>query len=643
MCGIAGAIFRDGAVDPRDAQRIVAAMVAALAHRGPDGSGVLRAHTSDGLSVTLGHTRLAILDLSERGAQPMRSARTATALTFNGEIYNFAAVRAALEQRGRTFVSESDSEVLLHGYDEWGTDVLARLEGMFAFAVWDDVKRRLFIARDRLGIKPVYYWQTDTAMLFASEVRALLASGLVPRRLDPIALDQFLAYQTVPAPRTLIDRVQMLPPGHTLEVGGHRCPAVLRRYWDLLDDASPDAQQVSAVAARAEVTSRLTASAAMHLVSDVPVGVFLSGGIDSSAIVALTRRAGVRPRTFSVVLPGTPEDEARFARTVATRFNADHTEIVVDDAEFGAALPEALVSVDHPSGDGLNTFLVSRAVRRAGVKVALSGVGGDELFGGYPSFRRLGRVAPCARAWKHSPWPMRAAVAATVRTLAGASIASTKTAAVLESDGSVPQAFPVLRQLFSRAERRALIGAAQRDHGSDSGDPYVDLLQQAAERHPRAETMTLVSYAEARTYMHDVLLRDADQMSMAHGLEVRVPLLDRRLTEYVMGLPETIKRPGDTPKRLLVESLGDELPVECVRRPKQGFVLPFDRWMKTELRAFCERQLFRDGLGGCGVFDAAALASLWQAFLAGDRRTSWSRPWTLVALGAWLAGNGVTP
>jgi len=644
MCGIAGALFWDDSRQAASSVEIVRAMTDALRHRGPDGEGVVRcvppAGSGRGPVATLGHRRLAIIDLSDRAAQPMASPRVPVWISFNGEIYNFQALRRELEARGRTFHSDSDTEVLLQGYEQWGADVLPRLEGMFAVAIWDARRAELLIARDRLGIKPVYVYESPQGVVFASEVRALLASGLVARRLDLVALEQFLAYQSVPPPRTLVDGVRMLAPGHHLTIGASR-RAAERRYWDLLDAAAPDARRATLAESRVRVGELLAEATRAHLVSDVPVGVFLSGGIDSSALVALMQRSGVVPHSFGIAFPGTSYDESHYARVVARAYGAAHTEIPLTEAELCGQLPDAIGSVDHPSGDGINTYVVSRAVRAAGVKVALSGLGGDEFFGGYPSFRRLGRFAAYARAWRRSPRPVRAVAAAAVRTLGGASVSSVKTAALLESDGSLPQTFPVMRQLFSIAERGALVGADLVAASTRAGDPYVTLLERAVAGHPDAGLMSLVSYAEARTYMHDVLLRDTDQMSMRHGLEVRVPLLDHRLVEYVMGLPDAVKTSGDRPKRLLLESLGTTLPDECVNRPKRGFVLPFDVWMRGDLRPFCEHHLGPDGLARRAPFHAAALDRLWQSFLANDGRTSWSRPWTLAALNAWLEQSGV--
>jgi asparagine synthase (glutamine-hydrolysing) len=637
MCGIAGALFWRDTVEARRAREIVSTMTAAESHRGPDGSGLVVTE-SRGVRCAMGHRRLAIIDLSDRAAQPMKSASVPIWITFNGEIYNFAEVRRDLESLGRRFRSQSDTEVVLQGYEAWGEAVIDRLRGMFAFAIYDGSVQRLLLVRDRLGIKPLYVYTGSGMLLFASEVRSLLASGIVPRRLDQVALDYYLAYQTTPTPRTLVAGVRLLPPGHRLLVD-ESGQAVERRYWDFLGTAGAARSGPTDVAARQRVRTLLREAVEGHLVSDVPVGIFLSGGIDSTAIVALVREGGLEPRTFSVVMPGTAHDEAPYTRVVADRFACRHQEIVLTESELTASVPAALDSVDHPTGDGINTFVVSRAVRRAGIKVALSGLGGDELFGGYPSFGRLRRLRPYAKVWRQSPDVLRAAAAAAVRSIGGVSVATEKAAAVLESDGSSSQLFPILRQMFGRGERAALLGHRPVD-GAD--DEYVRLLREAAAEHPDGELMTFVSFAEARTYMHDVLLRDSDQMSMAHGLELRVPLLDHRLVEHVVSLPERLKAPGATPKRLLVESVGDAMPPGVVHRPKRGFVLPFDTWMKGELRTLCDHHLGPDGLGRLGILAREPVEALWRGFLAGDGRTTWSRPWTLVAFDAWRERNAIS-
>ncbi|MFN0087401.1 MAG: asparagine synthetase B family protein, partial [Blastocatellia bacterium] len=392
---------------------------------------------------------------------------------------------------------------------------------------------------------------------------------------------------------------------------------------------------------RARVGELLRESVSMHLVSDVPVAAFLSGGIDSSAVAVLMREAGQTPRTFSIVFSESAYDEAKYARRIAEQIQAEHTEIHLKEEDLLARLPEALGSMDQPTGDGVNTYIVSRAVRDAGVKVALSGLGGDEIFAGYSSFARLDRAAPYLRMLGTVPEGGRAIAARAVRALGGATIAAAKTAAILETDGSISSVFPTLRQVLSVPQRRALLTDRLRLQGDAAPDPYVALLQRALTK-TDAGVLTQVSYAESMTYMHDVLLRDTDQMSMAHALEVRVPLLDHKLIEYVMGVPDSLKRSNGTPKRLLVESLGALLPPEIVHRPKRGFTLPFDVWMRGAMRQFCEQRLDRDRTRGRGIFDPNEVWRLWTAFLDGSRSVSWSRLWILIVLEEWLDTNGIS-
>jgi len=636
MCGIAGAVFWE---QPRvDAVAAVDAMTTAQAHRGPDGHGVRRVSSAEsrGPVAVFGHRRLAIIDLTDRAAQPMQSADGALALTFNGEIYNFHQVRRELESFGRRFRSDSDGEVILQGYEQWGPRVIDRLRGMFAFAIWDNRNGELTLARDRMGIKPLYVHQAPGAVLFASEIRGVLAAGLTDRRLDPVALAQYLRMQTVATPRTLVAGIEMLEPGCYVQCQDERRRTT--RYWDLLASADASPREATG-AARARLSELLAESAALHLVSDVPVGVFLSSGIDSTAVATLVSRSGVVPRTFTVSFPGTALDEGRTAGEIARRLGTEHVDIPLSAGDCTSAVVDALAAIDHPSGDGVNTFLVARAVRQAGVKVALSGLGGDELFGGYPSFRRMRQIARWARAWTWSPLGVRRAAAAATRKLGGASIAAGKAAALLETDGDLPSAYPLMRELFS-ASRRAALLRADLAAAAVQDEPYAALLGGVVDQHPRAGIMTLVSYAEARTYMHDVLLRDTDQMSMRHALEVRVPLLDHRVAEYVMALPDAMKQSSGVAKRLLVDGVDGQVLTSVAERPKQGFVLPLDAWMRGELRELCEHHLGPAGLGGAGVLNASAIHSVWQSFLdrTGD---TWSRPWALVALHAWMENASI--
>jgi asparagine synthase (glutamine-hydrolysing) len=635
MCGIAGALMWGSRRAPDAAADAARTMTHALAHRGPDGSGVWASAdgAAAGAAVALGHARLAIIDLSDQAAQPMKS--ESAVITYNGETYNFADVGRELAGLGETFRTQSDTEVVLRAYVRWGPAMLQRLRGMFALAIWDTARGCLFLARDRFGIKPLYYYTGPDYVVFASELRALLATGLVPRRLDPAGLWQYLAYQSVPAPRTLVEGVRLLEPGHSLEVrpGLAASPA---RYWDLLD-AREGSGPVDLPEARRRVRAHVERSIAAHLVSDVPVGIFLSGGIDSSAIAALVASLGRRPLTFSVALSEADFNEADQARAAAAACGADHHEVHVHEGDLLSALPEILGRMDHPSGDGINTYVIAGAVRRAGVKVALSGLGGDELFGGYPSFDRLSRAEQFLKRWHRVPQTVRSATARVVGAFDAMSRTVGKASAVIDTDGSLEYVWPITRQVFDEAARRDLLAGAFLDRIGVTRDPYAALLGERFARHPEADWLAKISYAEARTYMHDVLLADADQMSMAHGLEVRVPFVDHELAACVLGLPEAVKRrPAAGPKPLLVESLGSLLPESIARRPKRGFTLPFPVWMRNGLRAFCEERLGRSGLARRAMFREAAVTSLWTDFLTGHPHATWPRVWSLVVLASWL-------
>jgi asparagine synthase (glutamine-hydrolysing) len=453
-------------------------------------------------------------------------------------------------------------------------------------------------------------------------------------------LGEYLAYQSLPAPRTLIHGVRALAPGTWLVVdrAGH---VTHRRYWDLLENAAPEASGVSPADSRRRVADLLRESVALHLVSDVPVGAFLSGGIDSSAVVGLMREVGQEPHTFAVTFDEHAYDETRHSRSVAARFQARHTEILLREQDLLAQMPEALGAMDQPTGDGVNTYVVARAVRAAGIKVALSGLGGDELFAGYPSFGRLSRSAHLFRTWGRAPASVRLLAAHTVHALGRSSVGATKAAEMLASGGQLAHLYPVMRQVISPSQLQTLLMETWSQPLEEHVDPYVQLLEDAYRGSPHAGILSSISYAESRTYMHDVLLRDTDQMSMAHALEVRVPLLDQRLVEYVMGLSDAHKRPhGSSPKRLLVESLNGLLPDSIVHRPKQGFSLPFDVWLRDHLRRFCEERLGPQGLGGREIFQPDAVRALWTGFLRRRPGATWSRVWVLVVLEEWLARNG---
>lgn len=601
-------------------------MCGAMAHRGPDAEGLARLGNN-----VLGHRRLSIIDLSAASNQPFTSADGRYTIAFNGEVYNYRELKRELD--GHPWRTGSDTEVLLAAYARWGEGCLGRLHGMFAFAVHDRMTDELFLARDRMGIKPLYWYRDDRRVLFASEVRALLASGLVPRRLDADALVDHLRYQTVRAPETLIQGVRMLEAGHWMRIGDQE--VTITRWYDLVRAVRRDAEAMPLAEVHRTIRTRLAGAVEKRLVSDVPFGAFLSGGIDSSAIVGLMAQASAAPvHTFSVVFDESEFSEERYARMVADRFSTRHTAIRLKPDDMLRMLPGALAAMDHPSADGPNTYVVSKVTKEAGVTMALSGLGGDEVFAGYPVFLRT--IELWNKRWvTQFPKPLRMAAAALVAT-ARPSIASDKLRELLRRDAfTVDETFPVSRLVFTD---RDLLGLLAR--------PALPPSRVAATLHRLIRTdsghdlplLSQVSLGELGTYLQDVLLRDTDQMSMAHALEVRVPFLDHDLVEFVLGVGDRLKYPV-TPKKLLVDALGDLLPGEIVHRPKMGFTLPWELWMRNELKPFCEERLRR--LDRRPQFRPGAIVSLWDRFLKGDKRVNWARVWSQVVLEDWISRNGV--
>jgi len=604
----------------------------ALAHRGPDDEGtVLLSPPSDPNScVGLGSRRLAILDLSPAGHQPMHDALTGNWLAFNGEIYNFQKIRPELEKLGHCFHSRSDTEVLLKAYGEWGEDCLDRFAGMFAFALWDARKERLFLARDRLGVKPLYYYATPDLFLFASEIRALLASGLVPRRLDMRGLASYLAFGAVQDPLTIIEGVQSLSPGHNLVWEKGRFDT--RRYWSLADVASwPPATERPGKAVD-EVRGLIQQSVSERLISDVPIGVFLSGGVDSSSVVAAASQASAKPlETFSVVFGDNDFCENRFSDQVARAYGCHHHKIELTEAGLLEQIPDALAAMDQPSVDGINSYIISRATKGAGVTVALSGLGGDELFAGYSSFLSVPKMMTLQR---YAGW--LAPLGKRLEQLLGARETNwlSKALACVAHDYYGNQPYFLSRVLFLPRTVHALLGQRFAENGTCMAVCNCGgLVDQIRELDP----VNQVSVLEASTYMGNMLLRDTDCMSMAVSLEARTPFLDYRLWEYILPLAGKLKLDPHMAKPLLLRSAGQGLPREIYFRRKMGFTLPFDLWMRNGLGTELEKELLDARPSEHFPLDARQMANIWKAFLTGS--TSWPRPWALFVLKQWYRKN----
>jgi asparagine synthase (glutamine-hydrolysing) len=632
MCGIFGILSQRGV-----SQDLLDSAARSLAHRGPDDSGTTVIATDRG-QLGLAHTRLSIIDLSPLGHQPMRDPATGNWIVFNGEIYSFRELRAELESNGFHFQSHSDTEVILAAYSAWGEAAFSRLRGMFALAIWDAAGQHLLLARDPMGIKPLYYFHSDNIFLFASEVRTLLQTGLVPKKLDSDGLFSFLAFGSIYEPRSIVEGISAVPAGSVIKLDKNGIQQ--RQFWTPLSAASKgstegyasdNSDEQGAQATIDSLPKLLRDAVVSHLVSDVPIGVFLSGGIDSSSLVALMSQAGIRASTFSLVFREEEFNEAQHSRAVASLFSTDHHEIMVSEQDAFDSLPVALRAMDQPTIDGINTWLVSAKTRAEGVKVALTGLGADELFAGYSNFRRVPRMERAAARFAMVPSAIRKPMAASVGLLAGKGDRGRKLS-LLAAGGEAIHPYFLLRSLFTVAEREKLYsGKRERE------EHQLQNLEQASLAACQSlDPVNRVSYLESTCYMRNTLLRDSDFMSMAHALELRVPFLDPALVKACFRIPGKEKLSSTSPKTLLLQSLGVELPRDIVHRPKRGFTLPFERWMRGELRSTIEQTLREDSaLDSC--LNPRAVADVWRRFLAGE--TSWSRPWSLFVLRQWCRQN----
>jgi asparagine synthase (glutamine-hydrolysing) len=674
MCGIFGF-----AGDPDRARAIdLEAALRALRHRGPDGSGIFRdfgnaqmrdlgpdnfrnsaISQSSNVSCVFAHTRLAILDLSPAGAQPMTSADGRFTIVHNGEIYNYRELREELGPHlgslgptpprpsatpprmrggdgggvGNDWKSNSDTEVILRAFERWGPDCVERFRGMFAFAIWDRDDRSLFLARDRLGVKPLYYAKRADGIAIASEVRTLLATGFAERRLDLASLEGYLAFGSVQGPATIIEGIRSLPPGCSALFRDARLS--LRRYWSLPADAAsnepPDLL---------ELRHSLRDAVRMRLISDVPLGVFLSGGIDSSAVVALAAAASETPiHTFTVTFDEEPYNEETFAAEIASRFGCDHHQVHLSAARAAEEIEGAVRALDQPSADGVNTYFVSKAARDAGLSVALSGLGGDELFAGYPNFRRFRTVLKAGAAARFLPFH---ASKSGVKAFNGIPHRFRKLRALLAAGGNPSATYGVLRAMFLREQRGLLLSPelAPALDAELSSSLDADSAPGTGEE-ATSDPVNLFSRLEISNYLRNTLLRDTDAMSMAHSLEVRVPFLDHLLVERMLAIPGKSKVAGRRNKPLLTAAV-PEIPEQVVRRPKMGFTLPMDVWFRGPQKEWLADLLSPASIRPLGFLNAASVEALWRSFLPGEKYTSWSRVWCVAALAGWCRQHDVS-
>jgi asparagine synthase (glutamine-hydrolysing) len=626
MCGIAGILAPDR--DPRVGPA-VEWMTAALKHRGPDSRGI-----QDLGDCVLANTRLAIVDLSESGQMPMANEDSSVWITYNGECYNAGELRPLLESRGHRFRSHTDTEAILHSYEEFGDDCVSSLRGMFAFAIWDTKRRRLLLARDRLGIKPIYYFCDGQRLLFASEIKALLASGLISHRVDPLAARQILQLGHVPPPHTMVRGILALEPGHLAiwENGTFRT----KRYWSLpisMNRQDPTGHSFSSE----EFGHTLLDSARQQLMSDVPIALFLSGGVDSAVLGALMTRAGAEKLTaLTIGLDESAFDESEASHRTAELLGLSHRVIVLPASRLADSLDHAVWAMDQPTVDGLNAYWISRAAAQAGFKVALSGQGADELFGGYtsiPWFKRFSRVAEALR-----PIPHGLGVAAFDHP--SFSFRTRKLSYLVGADDPFVAAQLAVRIQFLEGDVLSLLIPSPAVSESPGVASLIQEWGRPVKYRPLAER---VAYLDFPAHLEARLLRDGDAMSMAHSLEVRPVFLDHTIVESVLSLPEHLRLQK---KMLLLQAarpfMSEALYSEIVSRPKRTFTFPFEHWLRTDLQPVVREVFSAERLRGPGILEPQAVRRVWEHFLRRPRDVGWSRIWSLFVLARWAELMGVS-
>lgn len=617
MCGINGVVWRNA--PPENRREIVDRMNGGLAHRGPDDAGLWQGSRAD-----LGHRRLSVIDTSSASHQPMCGADGNLVLVYNGEIYNYRALRAELEGLGRVFRTEGDTEVLLEGFAAWGLDVFRRCNGMFAAGLYDIATETLVLARDRLGIKPLFYSGSDRHLAFSSELAPLVQSGLADTAVNPRALDAYFQYLYTPGPETFYRGIRKLEPGTILTCRNGEWH--VEAYWTL--DYAIEASWTLDSAAE-QLDSLLADSVRLRERSDVPLGAFLSGGLDSSSVVAALSQHRTQPlKTFSIGFDDAQANELPYARLVADRFKTDHHEALLKP-DLAALLPELVAHFGEPFADSsiLPMWLVSRLAREE-VTVALSGDGGDELFAGY-SWTHMNRHV--AR-YRTLPAPLRRGMGAMLSLLPEGPRANRYRRFHDDSLLGPMESFQRRLSCFSPAMRRRLLRPEFMAPSGDRGEDFYGSLCRAG-AHLGADDQML--YVDSRMYLPDDILAKVDRMSMAHGLEARVPLLDHRIVEFAATVPFALKYCRGRSKRLLKHLMKDRLPAATLRQRKQGFSLPLHRWMREDLAPMFADTVLSPGALSGEYLDTAFVQTLWEAHRAG-RENYGHHIWAILIFELWL-------
>ena len=615
MCGICGIISKN----EFDKSVIIKKMTNSLIHRGPDNGDVFISQ-----NMAFGHRRLSIIDLESKANQPFSDIENRYTIVFNGEIYNYLEVKTLLNYNWK---SSSDTEVILAAFIQWGYDCLQFLNGMFSFAIWDNETKELFIARDRLGVKPFYYFLNDDFFVFSSEIRSILITELSDFVIDKRSLGDFFISMATKTPNTIFEKIKQLEPGHfaVLKEG-----KLKKTQYYKIEGANLFHTENNNDAIIRKTRILLENSIKNRMISDVNVGVFLSGGIDSSVIVALMSKISSKPiETFSIIFDDKKFDESEYASLISKKFNTKHTELLLKPTDVIDLLPDYIEKMDSPTIDGINTFIISKLVAETGIKVAISGMGGDELFVGYKGFKTWKRYKLNERIINNKI--TKFFINIFQRYFKNRKI--NKIANFLnQKNNSFDAFYSSFRCIFTQKEVKKLLGGNYNFNSQNWKDINNSKISSLS-------IFSRYTIAELTNYSLEVLLKDTDQMSMAWSLEIREPFFDYQLIEFLLSLKDKNKFSKNTPKVLLVEALGNLLPSEIVYREKKGFSFPWNSWIKNELKDYCSESL--NGLKKRELFNSKYIDELWKKFLGNDTEITWMHIWSLVILERWLAQNNI--
>ena len=622
MCGING-VYNHQSL--KDVENKVKQMNSLTKHRGPDFTDVYLDST-----VCLGHNRLAIIDLDSKSNQPFISNDENLVLAYNGEIYNFLELKKQLSKSYK-FKTESDTEIIIAAYHLWGINMVTKFNGMFSFALWDKKNEQFFLCRDRLGIKPLYYSEYQESIIFSSSIKAINQYYLNKTSINKDDFVDFLRFGTVHSPNTFLNEIKSLERASYLIASNEETKIV--EYWNLFSGSS----LINKEEPKIKIKKLLLDSVEKRMMSDVPFGVFLSGGIDSSILVAAASKVSTKNiNTFSIVFKEKSFDERKYSRIMASNYKTNHFELELTPEDILHQIEEPFKFMDHPSVDGINTYFISKQVHKKGYKMAISGAGADELFSGYPVFKNS--VELSNKKWLFSFPPQIRKLASKLLYLYKPNLQSEKIGEILNLKLlELSNFYPIFRKIFSDSSIMNLSNQSFR-----LKSPYSFLWAENElsfkKRGYKTSFLNKVSSLEIETYLQNVLLRDADQMGMANSLEIRVPFLDHNLVEYVLSLSDKLKYP-EYPKKLLVDSTKGWIPNEIINRKKMGFVFPWEKWMRNELKTFCEESI--NSLEYISFFEMNHVNTLWVNFLKNKSQVHWLQIWSLVVLGKWIANNSI--